>query len=338
MPTVLNLGNTDALIRMTNTLIKEGDNNNTSLGDGTGDLLGAMTKEMVVSLATIAGSGTGGDASEATLDAFRTENATNLGTIDSSIDELSAKITKGSEDTLTYAQQVGLYGKNDATNLWHSLTTKNTTNELKVIDETLNTTLGNGDAKVKCMGIEDDGTQQQIKVSTAGRIECYVANTNLSTEDNQTNGTQVSKIMGIDYLGNQNQARTNIDGFLETINRVVRTEPVLQSISIPVNSWGYSDAIAMNVFKNLVVWGTINTPYGVAGQTVIWVEASSSGVVNTWYKSSDFITVSMAETPNHNELEFYHSFTNTAPYVRFARKNTRSDATIEVWDINCCKS
>lgn len=63
--------------------------------------------------------GTHGLATEATLDSFRTENATNLGTLDSSIDNINAKLTKGS-GVITAGgtlQQVLLYGKKADTTL-----------------------------------------------------------------------------------------------------------------------------------------------------------------------------------------------------------------------------
>ena len=164
----------------------------------------------------IVGGGATGDATEATLDAFKDDNATNLGAIDSSIDDLSAKMSKGNDATLVVAQQVGSYAMNESTNVWQPLSTHHSNKSLRVIDANITS----GDQITKIMGIDTAGGQQQIKVSNAGRIELDAYNlTSLSTANNQTNGTQVSKIMGSEdgaTTGIQHQLKCDSNGVLET--------------------------------------------------------------------------------------------------------------------------
>ena len=152
---------------------------------------------------------------DGTLEMTAELNSSNLAK-EATLAAMNGKITKGSDATLVEAQQVGSYAMNESTNVWQPLSAHHSNKNLKTTDANII----NGNQVSKIMGIDNTNTQQQIKVSTAGRIELDAYNlTSLSTANNQTNGTQVSKIMGSEdgaTTGIQHQLKCDANGVLET--------------------------------------------------------------------------------------------------------------------------
>ena len=157
------------------------------------------------------------------------------------------KITKGSQDTLPYAQQVGSYVKNESTNLWQPLSAHHSNKSLKVIDANIT----NGNQISKIMGIDSVGTQQQIKVSTAGRIELDAYNlSSLSTANNQTNGNQLAKCMG-NFGGTQVQIKVGDTGRLIVEVDGIRSSGSQIGWTIANGATGYSNAILMETHTRI---------------------------------------------------------------------------------------
>ena len=245
------------------------------------------------------------DSINATLTTWQPDIASNTANIDS-------KITRGSEDTLTYAQQVGSYVKNESTNIWQPLIAHHSNKSLKVSDANIT----NGNQISKIMGIDSAGTQQQIKVSTAGRIELDAYNlSSLSTANNQTNGTQVSKIMGSEdgaTTGIQHQLKVGDTGRLIVEVDGIRSSGS-QTWTIGAGATVTSTEIDMGTHTRIAFYGNTNNTVN------LWIRLEYSQDGTNWFQGSEenakVVIVSATGT-------FYDEEIVTPPSVRLWRKNT----------------
>jgi hypothetical protein len=157
------------------------------------------------------------------------------------MEQLNQKVISSQDETLFSAQVSGGYGYDETAKKWRRLVCDSEGKQkieatLELDSSTLakDATLTNGSQEAKCMG-NDSGSQQQILVSATGVVQTLdsevfgktsqIANqTTLSNVNeatliaNQTNGTQLSRCMGIDTATSlQHQLKVESDGALHVI-------------------------------------------------------------------------------------------------------------------------
>jgi hypothetical protein len=239
--------------------------------------------------------------------------------------DINNKITQGSQDTLTYAQQVGSYVKNESTNVWQPLIAHHSNKNLKVIDATLNTTLSSIDNKIT-QGADQTLSQAQ-QVLCYGEVTSGAGSGELHPIHITQSGDVEVSIADIEKKGQELMSGSfpvviSSDQSTLNVDRDYKRTTTNQSLSVPSGTTKFSNSINMNQNGNIAFYGVTDN----STNANISVQYSANGT--EWYTGHE--PDSYIKT-NPSNGQYFQQSEVIAPYVRLKRTNTSaSDETLIV--------